>query len=36
MEWLRKIYERPATKATWAKGRTAMAARVTYLERKGK
>ena len=33
MEWLRKIYERPATKATWAKGRTAMAARVKMLER---
>ncbi len=28
MEWLRKIYERPATKATWAMGRTQMAARV--------
>jgi glutathione S-transferase/GST-like protein len=33
MEWLRKIYERPATKATWAKGRTEMAARVKLLER---
>jgi GST-like protein len=33
MEWLRKIYERPATRATWAKGRTQMAARVTMLER---
>ena len=33
MEWLRKIYERPATKATWAKGRTEMAARVKFLER---
>ena len=33
MEWLRKIYERPATRATWAKGRTAMAARVAMLER---
>ena len=34
MEWLRKIYERPATKATWAKGRTQMASRVTLLQRK--
>ncbi len=34
MEWLRKIYERPATKATWAKGRTQMASRVTMLQRK--
>jgi glutathione S-transferase/GST-like protein len=33
MEWLRKIYERPATKATWAKGRTQMAERVKFLER---
>jgi GSH-dependent disulfide-bond oxidoreductase len=33
MEWLRKIYERPATRETWAKGRTPMAARVTILER---
>jgi glutathione S-transferase/GST-like protein len=33
MEWLRKIYERPATKATWAKGRTQMASRVTMLQR---
>ena len=33
MEWLRKIYERPATKATWAKGRTQMASRVTMLHR---
>jgi glutathione S-transferase/GST-like protein len=33
MEWLRKIYERPATRETWAKGRTQMAARVTMLER---
>lgn len=33
MEWLRKIYERPATRATWAKGRTQMAARVKLLER---
>jgi glutathione S-transferase/GST-like protein len=34
MEWLRKIYERPATKETWAKGRTELASRVTFLERK--
>jgi glutathione S-transferase/GST-like protein len=33
MEWLRKIYERPATKSTWAKGRTQMASRVTMLQR---
>lgn len=33
MEWLRRIYERPATKATWAKGRTQMASRVKMLER---
>jgi GSH-dependent disulfide-bond oxidoreductase len=33
MEWLRKIYERPAARATWAKGRTQLAARVTMLER---
>jgi glutathione S-transferase/GST-like protein len=34
MEWLRRIYERPATKQTWAKGRTPIAQRVTMLERK--
>ncbi len=34
MEWLRKIYERPATQATWTKGRTQMASRVTVLQRK--
>ena len=33
MEWLRKIYERPATKATWATGRTDMVKRVSILER---
>ena len=33
MEWLRKIYERPATKAIWAMGRTDMVKRVTILER---
>ena len=25
MEWLRRIYERPATRQTWAKGRTSLA-----------
>ena len=34
MEWLRRIYERPATKATWARGRTPLAQRVSFLERK--
>jgi GSH-dependent disulfide-bond oxidoreductase len=33
MEWLRRIYERPAARETWAKGRTAMAARIKILER---
>jgi glutathione S-transferase/GST-like protein len=33
MEWLRKIYERPATQKTWAMGRTDMAKRVTFLKR---
>jgi glutathione S-transferase/GST-like protein len=33
MEWLRRIYERPATQETWKKGRTPMAARVRFLER---
>jgi GSH-dependent disulfide-bond oxidoreductase len=33
MEWLRKIYERPATKATWAKGRTLLSSRLAALER---
>jgi len=31
MAWLRKIYARPAAKATWALGRTQMADRITYL-----
>ena len=35
MEWLRRIYERPATKQTWARGRTPMAQRISLLERKG-
>jgi GST-like protein len=33
MEWLRKIYERPAARETWAKGRTPMAGRIKILER---
>jgi glutathione S-transferase/GST-like protein len=33
LEWLRKIYERPATRKIWAMGHTQMAARVTYLAR---
>ena len=33
MEWLRRIYERPAAKKIWALGRTAMAQRVKFLER---
>ncbi len=33
LEWLRTIYERPATRATWAKSRTELAARVSVLER---
>ena len=32
MAWLRAIYRRPATKATWKMGRTSMAERVKYLE----
>ncbi|WP_428408999.1 glutathione S-transferase family protein [Hyphococcus sp.] len=33
LEWLRKIYERPATKKTWAMGKTDMVKRVKILER---
>jgi glutathione S-transferase/GST-like protein len=33
LEWLRKMYERPAVKKTFALGRTQMAERVTYLAR---
>jgi len=33
MEWLRRIYERPATRDAWSKGRTQMASRVKILER---
>jgi GSH-dependent disulfide-bond oxidoreductase len=32
MHWLRRIYARPAVKATWAMGRTQMASRVQILE----
>ena len=32
MAWLRAIYARPATKETWAKGKTDMASRVGFLE----
>jgi glutathione S-transferase/GST-like protein len=32
MAWLRAIYARPATKKTWALGRTQMANRVKFLE----
>jgi GSH-dependent disulfide-bond oxidoreductase len=32
MRWLRAIYARPATKACWALGRTALAKRVAILE----
>ena len=34
MEWLRRIYDRPATRETWTKGRTPLAARISLLERK--
>jgi glutathione S-transferase/GST-like protein len=34
MEWLRRIYERPAAKETWAKARTHMGERVKMLERR--
>ncbi|HXZ68823.1 MAG TPA: glutathione S-transferase family protein [Alphaproteobacteria bacterium] len=34
MEWLRKIYERPATKAAWSLGKTMNTQRLTHLERK--
>ena len=33
MEWLRRIYERPAVRQIWAMGRTPMVARVKLLER---
>ncbi|MCC7463495.1 MAG: glutathione S-transferase family protein [Gammaproteobacteria bacterium] len=33
LEWLRRIYERPATQRIWAMGRTPLAARVAYLKR---
>jgi len=31
LQWLRRIYQRPAVQATWAMGRTFMASRVGYL-----
>jgi glutathione S-transferase/GST-like protein len=34
MAWLRRIYARPAAKATWTLGRTQMASRITYLDAK--
>jgi len=34
MRWLRTIYARPATKATWAMGRTAMASRINIFKGK--
>ena len=34
MEWLRKIYERPAARKTWTKARTQMGERVRLLERR--
>jgi len=34
MEWLRRIYERPATRRTWAMGRTQMSERIKVLDRK--
>ena len=34
MRWLRAIYARPATKTTWAMGRTAMASRINIFEGK--
>lgn len=33
LAWLRRIYERPATRQTWALGRTPMSARIRILER---
>jgi glutathione S-transferase/GST-like protein len=33
MEWLRKIYERPATKAAWDMGRSFTSARLEHLKR---
>lgn len=33
LEWLRRIYERPATQKVWSMGHTQMATRVTYLKR---
>ena len=33
MEWLRKIWDRPAAKQTFAKGRTLLASRIKILDR---
>jgi GSH-dependent disulfide-bond oxidoreductase len=33
MEWLRRIYERPATQRTWEMGRTQLSSRIKLLER---
>lgn len=33
LEWLRKIYERPAAKEAWSRARTQMGERVKFLER---
>ncbi len=33
MEWLRKIYERPAAKEAWSLGRTFTADRLAHLAR---
>ncbi len=33
LDWLRRIYARPAAKLTWQKGRTQMSARIRILER---
>jgi len=32
MQWLRRIYARPATQKTWAMGRTSIANRIDYLK----
>jgi len=33
MQWLRRIYARPATQKTWAMGRTSIANRIDYLSK---
>lgn len=32
MAWLRRVYQRPAARQTWAKGRTQLASRIAILE----